>query len=134
MTAKRTKPHRVFISHATGDKWIARVICEKIEAIPGVVAFRDDRDIAGGDHIPEVLLTEMERSNEMLLLMTAISHTRQWVVMEVAMAKAFRKRIVPICYNASVDHIPTIAMTRAFQLNDFDSYLADLRSRVEARK
>ena len=51
--------------------------------------------------------------------------------MEIGMAKAFKKRIVPICYNASVEHIPTIAMIRAFQLNDFDSYLDDLRHRVE---
>jgi hypothetical protein len=93
MPAKRTKLHRVFISHATADKWIARMICEKIEAIPSVVTFRDDRDIAGGDHIPDVLLAEMERANEMLLLVTAISHTRQWVIMEVAMAKAFRGRL-----------------------------------------
>ncbi len=46
------KPYQVFISHATADKWLARVICEKIEAI-GAATFRDDRDILGGDDIPE---------------------------------------------------------------------------------
>jgi TIR domain len=127
-------PYQVFVSHVTADKWIARVICEKIEAIPGAATFRDDRDIAGGDHIPDVIQDQLERSNEMLLLLTAVAHTRQWVIMEVGLARAFRKRIVPICYNATVEHIPTIAMNRAFQLNDFDSYLDDLRSRVEDRK
>jgi TIR domain len=134
MPPRRPKPYRIFISHATADKWIARTICEKVEAIPGVVTFRDDRDISGGDYIPDVIEAEIKRSNEVLLLMTAIAHTRQWVIMEVGMAKAFKKRIVPICYNASVDHVPTIAMMRAFQLNDFDNYLADLRRRVEAGK
>jgi hypothetical protein len=40
--------YQVFVSHATADKWIARVICEKLEQV-GATTFRDDRDIAGGD-------------------------------------------------------------------------------------
>jgi hypothetical protein len=36
--------YRVFISHATADKWIARILCEKLEEI-GAETFRDDRDI-----------------------------------------------------------------------------------------
>lgn len=69
----------------------------------------------------------------MLLLLTPTSVDRQWVILEIGMARAFKKRIVPICYNAFVDRIPTLAMNKAYQLNDFDSYLADLRARVENR-
>ena len=47
-------------------------ICEKIEAIPGVEAFRDDRDISGGDYIPEIIEDEIERSDEFLLLLTTV--------------------------------------------------------------
>ncbi|MBI1918829.1 MAG: toll/interleukin-1 receptor domain-containing protein [Planctomycetes bacterium] len=42
------KPYRVFVSHATADKWIAKTLCEKIEGV-GATTFRDDRDINGGD-------------------------------------------------------------------------------------
>ncbi len=51
--AQKAKVHRqtearsdyqVFVSHATADKWIARMICEKLEQ-QGAVTFRDDRDI-----------------------------------------------------------------------------------------
>ena len=45
----RAKPYQVFISHATTDKWLAKVLCEKIEAT-GATTFRDDRDIQGGEH------------------------------------------------------------------------------------
>jgi hypothetical protein len=38
------KPYQVFVSHATADKWIAKVICERIDAT-GATSFRDDRDI-----------------------------------------------------------------------------------------
>ncbi|HET6575206.1 MAG TPA: toll/interleukin-1 receptor domain-containing protein [Fimbriiglobus sp.] len=127
----REPAYRVFVSHATGDKWIATTICEKIDAVPGVATFRDDRDIGGGDDIPDTLLTELEQSDQLLLLLTPTSITRQWVILEVGMAVALRKRIVPVCYNAMVDQMPILSMTKAYLLNDFDSYLADLRKRVQ---
>jgi hypothetical protein len=46
------------------------------------------------------------------------------------MAVALRKRIVPVCYNAMVDQVPILSTTKAYLLNDFDSYLEDLRKRV----
>ena len=46
------RPYQIFVSHATTDKWLARTICEKIEGT-GATTFRDDRDISGGDDIPE---------------------------------------------------------------------------------
>lgn len=49
-SAARARPYQVFVSHATSDKWLAKAICEKIEAT-GAVTFRDDRDIHGGDDI-----------------------------------------------------------------------------------
>jgi hypothetical protein len=37
--------YQVFLSHATTDKWLAKTLCEKIEA-SGATTFRDDRDTA----------------------------------------------------------------------------------------
>ena len=128
-----TSPYRVFVSHATADKWIAKTICEKLEALEGVVAFRDDRDIAGGDQIPLTLFTEIDRSDELLLLMTPTSVTRPWVLLEVGMAM-FRRRIVPVCYNVEVNAIPALAMSRGFNLNELDQYLKELQARaIEAK-
>jgi hypothetical protein len=50
----RDKPYQVFVAHATADKWLAKVVCEKIEGT-GASTFRDDRDIDGGDDIPEAI-------------------------------------------------------------------------------
>ena len=62
------KPYQVFVSHATSDKWLAKVLCEKIEAA-GATSFRDDRDIDGGD-IPEEIRRQIKRAQEIIVLLT----------------------------------------------------------------
>ncbi|MBC8217056.1 MAG: TIR domain-containing protein, partial [Planctomycetes bacterium] len=66
------------MSHATADKWVAKVICEKIDAT-GASTFRDDRDIDGGDDIPEEIRRQIKRSQEMVVLLTPESVGRAWV-------------------------------------------------------
>jgi len=44
----KDNPYLVFVSHATADEWIAKTLCEKIEAA-GAESFRDDRDINVGE-------------------------------------------------------------------------------------
>jgi hypothetical protein len=125
--------YQVFISHATTDKWIARVICEKIEAL-GIKTFRDDRDITGGDDIPDSLRREIRRSKEVLVLLTPKSVSRPWVLVEVGAAWGMgkRRRIVPILYHVDPTEIPTIIqLVRAFPLNDFEQYLDELEARVK---
>ncbi len=126
------RPYQVFISHATTDKWIARVICEKIEAL-GVKTFRDDRDITGGDSIPDAIRSEIKNSNDVLVLLTPQSIARQWVMVEVGAAwgSSKRRRLVPVVYHVAFSEIPAIIqMTKAYLLNDFDQYLDDLRLRL----
>jgi hypothetical protein len=72
---KPKRPYQVFVSHATADKWLATVICEKLEAV-GATTFRDDRDINGGDDIPDRIRTEIRRSQELVVLLTPHSVDR----------------------------------------------------------
>ena len=66
----RTIPsYRVFVSHATHDKWIAKILCEKMQA-HGATVFRDDRDIEGGESIPERICDEIEACDELVVLLT----------------------------------------------------------------
>ena len=123
---------RFFVSHATADKWLAKTLCEKIEET-GADTFRDDRDIAGGDDIPEVIRQEIIRSNEMLVVMTPESVDRRWVLLEVGAAWGRRRhsRIVAVLCHVQVDTIPDmIASKKAVPLNEFDDYLRDLKKRV----
>jgi len=122
--------YQVFVSHATADKWIAKVICEKIEGV-GVATFRDDRDIDGGDDIPEKIRKEIKRSQEFLVMLTPASLGRAWVLLEVGAAWAWRKRIVPILVHVDIDPIPEmIKSKKAIKINDIDNYLRELSTRV----
>lgn len=62
--------YQVFVSHATADKWLATTLCEKLEEIAGATTFRDDRDISGGDDIPESIRQQLKASRELLVLLT----------------------------------------------------------------
>ena len=125
-------PYRVFVSHATYDKFIAKVLCGMIEAVdPRCVTFRDDRDIDGGEQIPERLLTELAACDECLVLVTPASIERQWVIAEISIAYAFRKRIVPILYHADIGKVfSPIRDNRGYQLDEIDGYLDNLRTRL----
>jgi hypothetical protein len=130
--AQPARPGRytVFISHATDDKFIAKALCERIEEL-GVTTFRDDRDITGGDDIPEAIIDSIRDCREFVVLLTPKSITREWVLVEIGMALALRHRVVPLFYHVAPDEMPgTIRNKRGFHVNDLDAYLADLRQRV----
>lgn len=125
--------YQVFVSHATADKWIATTFCEKIDAI-GASTFRDDRDIDGGDDIPETIRSQIKKSRELVVLLTPESVDRPWVILEIGAAWGWRKnyRIVPILCHVTVDAIPDIIKgKKAFHLNEFDQYLNELRQRMK---
>jgi hypothetical protein len=132
-TKRPARRYQVFVSHATADKWIAKVICEKIEAL-GAATFRDDRDISGGESIPDTIRREIEQSNDILVLLTPQSITRQWIMIEVGAAWGLskrRRRMIPILYHVAFSDIPVIMqLMKAYVLNDFDQYLDDLRNRL----
>jgi predicted nucleotide-binding protein len=128
--------YQVFISHATADKWIAKVICEKIEGV-GASTFRDDRDINGGDDIPEEIRRQIKNSQEMIVLLTPESKDRPWVLFEVGAAWGWRKnsRIIVVLDHVNIDPIPDqIKSRKAIKINEFDNYLIELSTRIENRK
>jgi hypothetical protein len=93
----KSKTYRVFVSHATADKWLATVICEKLESV-GVTTFRDDRDINGGDDIPEEIRDAINDCNELLVVLTPESVDRPWVLFEVELLGDGRRCESQPCY------------------------------------
>ena len=124
--------YRIFVSHATADKWLATTLCEKLESA-GATTFRDDRDIDGGDDIPERLRREISRSRELVVLVTPESINRPWVLLEVGGAWLKGMRITPILCHVTVDRIPDlIKAKKAVPINEFDAYLESLRRRLQS--
>ena len=131
--AGRKRSYQVFISHATADKWLATMICERLEHA-GAETFRDDRDINGGDDIPDHLRREIIRSREMVVLVTPESVNRPWVLLEIGGAWLRKMRITPILCHVSIDRIPEIVKSKkAVHLNDLEAYVESIRQRLELR-
>ncbi len=130
--SKNAKPYQVFVSHATSDKWLATTLCEKIEAA-GATTFRDDRDIDGGDDIPDRIRAEIKRSRELVVLLTPHSVNRPWVLLEVGAAWGSSKsmRITAILYHVDADAIPSmIHAKKAIPMNDCNHLFAEISERV----
>lgn len=130
------KDYQVFVSHATADKWIAKVLCERIETTTATT-FRDDRDIGSGDDIPGEIRRELVRSKEMVILLSPESVDRPWVLLEAGAFWGRRRnaRIVAVLCHVQLDTIPDmIKSKKAIPLNDFDSYVTELAGRVRAAK
>ncbi len=100
----------------------------------GATTFRDDRDIDGGDDIPERIRTEIKRSKEMVVLLTPSSINRQWVLLEVGAAWGLRQktRITPIMCHVDFDPIPgMLKEKKAIDINSCPDFLQELKKRVE---
>lgn len=127
-----SKPYKVFVSHATTDKWIAKVLCEKIEST-GAATFRDDRDIDGGDDIPDKIRAQIKACRELVVLLTPDSVHRQWVLLEIGAAWGWsrNKRITGIRCHVDIEPIPAmLRSTKVININECDAFLAELKKRV----
>jgi hypothetical protein len=134
--AIKPEGYRVFLSHATADKWIARALCEKIEET-GADTFRDDRDIKSGDDIPDEIRREIIRSQELVILLSPDSVNRPWVLLEAGAfwGRRSNARIVAVLCHVELDTIPDMIKTKkAISINQFDEYLRELTGRLRARR
>ena len=123
----------MFVSHATADKWLATVLCEKIETA-GATTFRDDRDINGGDDIPDAIREAIADCRELLVLLTPVSVGRPWVLMEVGAAwlRGEEMRIVAVLQHIDVEPTPAMLKSKkVLELNSFDDYLNELSRRIK---
>ncbi|MEX2140075.1 MAG: toll/interleukin-1 receptor domain-containing protein [Pirellulales bacterium] len=128
-----SQEYLVFVSHATADKWIAKIICERLEQA-GVATFRDDRDIDGGDDIPETIKRGITKCRELVVLLSPRSVHRPWVLLEVGAAWGRGKKVIAIRHHVEVDLIPEmIKSKKAIDLNDIEDYITEVSKRASRR-
>lgn len=124
----------VFISHSSKDKWIARQMARLIEERgedQEVKTFLDEKDVEGGDSIPEEIRESIQQCDELLVLLSSYSVDRPWVLVEIGAAWGQQKRIVAIIDKISPADMPdVIEQHKAIDLNDFDKYLDHLVARA----
>lgn len=96
----------------------------------GIKTFLDERDIHGGDSIPESIRTKIRECDELMVLLSRYSVGREWVLTEIGAAWGLQKRIVAITDKITPQEMPEITrMHKALDLNEFDRYVEELLRR-----
>jgi hypothetical protein len=122
---------KVFISHSTEDKWIARKLSEELQGL-GASTFLDEKDIATGESIDDTIQTHLRDCDDILMLLSPAALASHWVMLEIGGAKALGKLLVPILVNVGPNELPPpIAKGLARDLNDVDAYFDEVRARIE---
>jgi hypothetical protein len=128
----------VFISHSGEDTWVARQIAREIGAC-GARPFLAEAEIDVGADFEDDILTALERTDELVVLLTPWALNRPYVLAEVFGAWGRRIPIVGLLLGLSVAElearrdIPFFLMRRTvLPLNNISVYLDQLRGRVQA--
>ena len=123
MAFKRSARKRyLFISHSSTDRWVAKQMVKLIEERNKgyVEVFLDEKDIEGGQSIPDSIRNSIEQCDEFLVLLSNRSKDRKWVLIEMGAAWGLRKRIVMIIDKVSPNEMPDLfSPYKAIDLNDF---------------
>jgi hypothetical protein len=121
---------KVFLSHSTSDQWIAKQIAVHIKEI-GCEVFLDVNDLQTGDVFDEALRSELQSSDDVLILLSSKAVASSWVLLEIGAAWALQKRIVPIVHGIGVNELPApVDKRHARDLNEIDAYYAELSERI----
>ena len=129
--------YKIFVSHGSPDMWIAGQISKEIR-IAGGVPFLDESDIPkGSPDFKRIIRDEISESDELIAFFTPWSANRSWVWIEIGAAWNREIPILAVFYRMEVDDLDKSGQGKAIledinivQLNEFDVYLAQLRSRV----
>ncbi|QTR48954.1 toll/interleukin-1 receptor domain-containing protein [Candidatus Thiothrix anitrata] len=131
-----TQPYKIFFSHGGEDTYIVEhFLRPKVEA-SGAKVFVDSGKIKYGDDFREIILRELKKSHELLILLTKSSLTRPWVLAELGASIITDKRIVAVRYGPSESELQELGIlsllgTKSLMmLDDFDKYLKELECRV----
>ena len=130
----------VFLSHSSQDTWVARQIAREIEA-SGARPFLDEAEVDAGADFEEDILDFLERAHELVVLLTPWALDRPYVWAELGAAWGRRIPIVALLLGITPSELQKRPGTPVFlkkrdllQLNEVETYLEQLRARVQQHK
>ena len=127
--------YQVFVSHAGTDTWVAKQIQAHVTKC-GPSTFLDEGDIYVGDDFESVVLVEIRRSQEVLVLFTPWALKRPYVWLEIGAAWGLGKRLVFVLHGVTEADLSSgqgnpalLKRTNVITINDLDKYLSQLTER-----
>ena len=128
--------YKVFVSHASSDKWVAGQIAKELGLV-GADHFLDSKVLETGDQLDGALRSALNDADELLVLLTPAALQRPYVWIEIGAAWSQGKRIIGIMYGLTTSELAERDGTPAFltgvvlrDINELDTYLAELGHRL----
>lgn len=133
-----TSRYRVFFSCSDKDRFVAKMCVRLIEerSKRRIEVFLYDKDIEGGDSIPEAIRQAIRNCHEFVVLLSPFSKDRPWVMNEIGAAWGLKKTIVAIVDKVNPSEMPDIIKPyKAIDLNSFEiEYLREVLVRASRRR
>jgi TIR domain len=130
-------PYKVFISHASRDRWAAGQIAKELEAA-GASCFLDSETLETGDPIDANLKAALRGADELLVLLTPTALERPYLWLEIGVAWGRETRIVGILYGLTTAELAARDGTPGFMtdivlrdIEDLERYAEELKRRLE---
>ncbi len=127
--------YRVFISHASKDRWIARQVARAIEVGSSgrVTTFLDDKDIDVGARIRETIRRELQGCDALVVLYSSAAAQRDWVKAEIGAAWVLGKPIHVLLDKIDSRELPDVVSDfKPFDLNDIDRYVEAINAVLDS--
>lgn len=131
------KPYKVFFSHGGDDTYIVKECLKPKLESSGAEVFLDAGRIDYGDDFRETILQELSQCEELLVLFTASSLKRPWVLAEVGATLIREKRIVAVLYGPDEKELQQLGILSLIghksllSIEKFDEYVQQLSRRVK---
>jgi hypothetical protein len=118
------------LSHSSQDTYIARHVRDRIKKM-NVEVWLDAVDLTGGEVVGTVVLEEIRRSDELLVLVSAASMKSHWVIAEIGIAMGTNKYITPMLVSLEPSDLPSPIRDRNPRtLDELNVYLEELQARA----
>jgi len=132
MTKNGKTTYVVFLSHASSDAWLSKVIAQQMRKL-SIEVWLDEMSLTGGDLVFKSIREALKKCNEALVIVSDTSIKSQWVAAEIGMAMALKKRITPLLNNVADGAMAPLHGFKSYELNKFENYLRELKTRKQHR-
>ena len=124
---------KIFISHSSKDKWVARRISEDLIS-RGAITFLDEKDLQTGISIDEAIKSNLKDCDDFLIIISPASLKSEWVLIELGGAFALEKRIIPLLIYVGANELPQVINLRLSRdINNIDEYYKEVDERIAGK-
>ena len=125
---KKAMKYTVFISHSSEDKDIANEVAKKLKD-SGIETFVDSA--SGRRSALGHVVSRMRKSDEVMVLVSDKSATKQWPSLDAGLAWGLGKTVTPLIHNIAIGKLPpTLKSKNLVRTDQFYKYQAKLQERL----